>query len=235
MQHERHGVVARCWIVAGLLVAANFILQGRIGMDLSDEGFLYYGVLRVRAGEIPLADFQSYEPYRYYWCAAWSWVLGDSLYAVRATTALAGAIGLAMALLAVSRVIKNLWMLALIGLAIASSNVLWYRQFDTAAALVLIWVAVWVAENVSPGKALIAGAVVALIAGFGRNHGFYGAVAVLIVLLVVTWRASVRERLRILEGYCAGIAIGYLPIIAHCLFVPNYFETLWQSVKERHC
>jgi len=223
-------IVAWCWVLAFAIIGLNFALQGRLGMDLADEGFLYYGVLRVRAGEIPLADFQSYEPYRYYWCAAWTWLLGDSVYAVRAATALIGAIGLAMGLLAVARVIQSPWLLLLTGIAIASSNVLWYRQFDTAAALIAIWIAVRVAEHATARGTFTAGVLVALIAGFGRNHGFYSAVAVLAVIITVTWHTLSRAKLSMLGGYFAGIVVGYLPIIAHCIYVPNYFSTFWNDI-----
>ncbi len=222
--------IAWCWVLALAVAIFNFALQGRLGMDMADEGFFYYGVLRVRAGDIPIADFQAYEPYRYYWTAAWTWLTGDSLYAVRAATAVFGGLGLAAGLFAVARIIKTPWQLALIGLAISWCNYYWYRQFDTAVSLIAIWVAVRVAEHATTRGAFTAGALVGLIAGFGHNHGFYCAVVVLVVVIVMTWRVPRRDQLNILISYFIGIAVGYLPIVAHFLFVPHYFSTLWGSV-----
>ena len=60
----------------------------------ADEGFLWYGVLQTRAGEIPIRDFQSYDPGRYYWCAAWSFLFGGGILGLRASIAVMQAVGL---------------------------------------------------------------------------------------------------------------------------------------------
>jgi len=52
----------RTALLAFSLVAALFLLQGKILINLADEGFLWYGTLRTACGELPLRDFQSYYP-----------------------------------------------------------------------------------------------------------------------------------------------------------------------------
>lgn len=222
--------IAWCWILAVAIVVLNFALEGRLDINMADEGFFYYGVLRVRAGEIPMADFQSYEPYRYYWAAAWTWLIGDSLYAVRGSTAFFGALGLAAGLSAIARVVRSPWQLALIGVAISWSTVMWFRVFETAVALIAIWVAVKVSEQPTRLTTFAAGIVVGLIAGVGRNHGVYCAVAILVVIVVVTMHSSNESRIEIIVSYFAGIVIGYIPIVVHIVFVPHYFSVLWKSI-----
>src|SRR5205085_7412223 len=65
--------------------------------------------------------------------------------------------------------------------------------------------------------------------GFGRNHGLYSALAVLVVIVATTSHVPSEPRLSAFGTYFVGIAIGYLPILAHWLFVSGYFDILRDS------
>src|SRR5436305_1198625 len=69
-----------------------FALQWRYGFLWSDEGWLWYISQRTALGQVPLRDFFSYDPGRYYWSAVvfklsgssglYQQILADYLFAI---------------------------------------------------------------------------------------------------------------------------------------------------------
>lgn len=85
-----------------------FILQSNIGLNLGDEGYLWYGAQRVYNSEIPILDFMSYDPGRYYWSSIMMYLLSDTgIIALRKSVALFQFIGLYCSLLLISSNTRN--------------------------------------------------------------------------------------------------------------------------------
>ncbi len=74
-------------LLASALVTASFVLQGNISLDLADEGFLWNGTLRIGQGKIPIRDYKSYDPGRFYWSFAWTKLFGGGILGIRGAAA----------------------------------------------------------------------------------------------------------------------------------------------------
>ena len=102
-------------LLSFILVCFSYLLQGNIGINLADEGYLWYGALRTSLGDIPIRDFQSYDPGRYFWVAAWFKIFGSGIMLLRAVTAIFQFLGLTFGLLIVRRIISSWGMMICAG------------------------------------------------------------------------------------------------------------------------
>ena len=217
-----------CAIVTGL-----FFLQAWQGFNLYDEGFLWYGAQRVIAGEVPLRDFQSYDPGRYYWSAAIMTMWGDGgIVALRGAVAAFQAVGLATALLLISERSQRPNVLMTI-LAATTLSVWMYprhKLFDITLSVALIAALAFMVRRASGKSCFAAGVVVGIAAVFGRNHGMYGVTASIAVIAWLASRGNASRFLTNLAAWAAGVAVGYLPVLAMIAFVPGFATAMWDSV-----
>ena len=146
-----------CALVAALVCAALFLLQGRLGVNLQDEAFLWYGAIRTHAGELPLRDVRAYDPGRYFWCAGWMAVFGDGLVAVRAAGWAFASLGVAAGLLVVSRATRGIAWIAVAGVVLAVWMSPPWKLFESSLAMLVAWIAVRLVEKPTSGRRLAAG------------------------------------------------------------------------------
>jgi hypothetical protein len=186
-------------------------------------------VQRTCAGELPLRDFRSYDPGRYFWCAAFAPLFGKGLVAVRIATATFGALGLACGLLAARRVVGSRWMLVPVAVLLQLWMIPPWKAYESALALMGVLVATRYLEQPSLRRLFCAGGFAGLAAFFGRNLGVYGACAMACVALLAWWKGGREAPLRKVAAFALGILAGYLPMLV-LLLVPGYLTAFVESI-----
>jgi hypothetical protein len=227
---ERAGVLA-CVALAILLPLLGQLLAGDRQLNVSDEGYLWYGVQRVAAGEVPLRDFQSYHPGRYHWCAAFAPLFGTGLIGVRAASAVFTGLGLLCALLVTRRVARGLgWTLAF-ALLFALGAFPRHKPFEPAVASMAAWFAVRLVERPSSARHFASGVFVGLAGYFGSNLGLYAGLGSAALIALVAWKEREPGRLRRAGAWAGGVVLGFAPFLAMLAFVPGFAAGFAHSVR----
>ncbi|MEA2693676.1 MAG: hypothetical protein QOJ16_3063 [Acidobacteriota bacterium] len=219
--------------VAFLFASALFLAQRRIDWSYDEEGFQWYGSVAVAHGQVPLRDFYSYDPGRYYWNGAWAKVLGEGVLALRLSTALFGTLGLFLGLLAARRALPRPWLLVPVGAVLLLSMVPRNKLFESALAMAAVYAAVLLLERPSLGRHAGAGAVVGLAGFFGKNLGGYLLLAFLLLIAWQRWRLAAPGEPglgRRLAAWAGGVALGASPLLLMLAFVPGFFRAYVDSI-----
>ena len=221
--------------IACLPVAALFGLQYDKTLNLMDEGYLWYGAQRTALGEVPLKDFMSYDPGRYYLSAAYMVLVGDrGIVPLRVVLALVQAAGLVTALSVLAKTFKQREpiLLVLAMAVILTWMVPRHKMFDISTSIALIAALSWVLEQPSSRRYFVGGALVSLAAIIGRNHGFYGAIsfAMALTLCTVADRDFGRARAHAV-AWVMGLVAGYSPVLIMMAIVPGFAEAFWHSIQ----
>jgi hypothetical protein len=206
-------------------------LQRAVGLDLAEEGFQWLGSVRTTHGGIPFRDFYSYDPGRYVWTSLWARWLGDGILALRTSTAIFGAIGLAFGLAAVRRATPNPGVTVFAGVILISWMFPRHKIFEPATAMIAVFACAQVLEEPSPLRHLGLGIVTGAAAFMGKNHGAYLLVASAACMLFAhaCARGDAPPFGRRAAAWLAGVAIGLVPL-AVVLAAPGALASYWSSI-----
>lgn len=204
-----------------VLLTLTFVHVG-YGINLVDEGYLWYGAQRTAAGEFPLVSFQAYEPGRYLWVAWWMRMTGDDGILVLRWSGVAFE---ALAIAAVSLVAFQQTRSAVVSILAGVVCVLflcpWHGRFEPSIAVLEAAVLAGWIERPSPRRYLLVGVFLGAASIFNVYLGAYGLFGFLVALALIARsdRASVSAGRVLLTG--AGLLIGYLPLVAIMFRVPG--------------
>lgn len=173
---------------------------------------------------MPLRDVRSYEPGRYYWSAAFLRVLGPGVKALRVSLAAAQGVGLLFAFLLLRRIVSAAIPLAVLGLILVVWMWPMYRSFENVAVLALLLAAVRVVERPIARRWCAAGVVVGLAAFVRIDHGVYGALAFLLLLVFAAVRLEGVRPWRALASGGLGAIVGYSPMLLFAVLAPGFAD-----------
>ncbi|MGB3747117.1 MAG: hypothetical protein WA961_02860 [Rhodanobacter sp.] len=222
----------------GLAVCSGtFLLEGRLGFSLWDEGYLWYGVQRVLHGEVPIRDFMSYDPGRYYWAAGLLRLFHvDGIVAVRAATMAFVALGVAVGAALVwhqssGRFVMRSGKCALAIALLVLWAVPWWKGYDAALSIILTASLAWVLTRPSAARFFVHGVVIGTAAMMGRNHGVYGVIACLVAAPLLLLGTSKPVWRRCLPAWAVGIALGFAPILLGLMVDHHFAAMFWDSIR----
>src|SRR5687768_6153892 len=219
---------------ASFVVFALFLWQGHKGFSLWDEGFLWYGAQRVRLGEVPIRDFMSYDPGRYYWSAALMSLWRDNgIIALRGAVAVFQVMGLFVALLLIAQSVRapSFPYLFLSAITFAVWMYPRHKLFDISLSILLIGVLAFLVQHPTSRRYFLTGLCVGLVAVFGRNHGVYGVLGSLGVMVWLTIkRVDEPGFLKGVTLWAIGVMAGFAPMLLMVLLVPGFDAAFWKSL-----
>ena len=225
--------ISEAVVLSSLVAAAVFSLQWRYGFNWGDEGWLWYISQRTALGNVPLRDFFSYDPGRYYWSAAVFKLLGRSgFFEQLLANYLFAVIGLAVTYLAMFRAgLSRSWrisILLLLGIMLGFPRHKIYEQ--TLSLICVSAIAFLFAAPQRLKRWLLLGVVIGFAAFVGRNSGVFCSIAVVIAYVLLRIRGEAPPLTRALGVVAAGIAIGYSPLIFIIVGVHGFASPFWQSI-----
>ncbi|WP_175944747.1 hypothetical protein [Caballeronia sp. BCC1704] len=233
---QRRGIsldLSEAIVGACLLCGLTFIAQWKYGFGWSDEGLLWYASQRTALGEVPLRDFFSYDPGRYYWTSAIFRLTGhDGLFTLLASCAAFGAVGLAAIWFVLCRARMRgglrIACAVLIALALGYPR---HKVFEQTASLVLVAMLFFVLLRPRAAMRWSAlGIATGLAAILGRNHGVFYVIAAVFCMGFSAFSEKRLPGIKIIAAYAGGVVLGYLPLLLAILAVPGFRDAFMTSV-----
>lgn len=207
------------------LVFGWFFLLHDVGFDFGDEGYLWNNALLTFEKGVPIRDFRSYDPGRYYWEAMWFFLLGPNLFAHRFSIVVVQFIGFFAGLLALRRVVTRFWILIPSGILLFLYMYLRVKVYEESLVLVALLIATRLVEEPNRSRHFVSGVVVGIAAFWAKNFGLYFGASFFFLILFLSWGNARKTLWPRMGVWMLGILVGYSPMIFMCLSVPGF----WQS------
>ncbi|MEC3888281.1 hypothetical protein [Xanthomonas campestris] len=219
-------------LVSGICVFGALATQIRYGLNIWDEGFLWYGVQRVWQGEVPIRDFMAYDPGRYYWAAISSLWGGKGILDIRLAIGIFqwGGLGCGLWVLANSSRRVHASYVCVTALTLLFWMFPRHKLFDISLSLFLIFLFTWWIRKPDATRHLLVGIAIGVAACFGRNHGVYAVVGSCFVFGWLAFEKRALPQWKLAGAWVLGIILGFLPVVLACLLVNGFASSFWKSI-----
>ncbi|MHC8373115.1 hypothetical protein ACYZT2_20695 [Pseudomonas sp. MDT1-85] len=215
------------------LCGIGFVIQWRYGFGLADEGLLWYASQRTFLGEIPILDFYSYDPGRYYWASLFFHITGSNdLFSLLLAGAAFGSMGLTVVWYAMSKAgLPWKTRLACAVLLVIALGFPRHKVYEQSLTLILCALVFFTLVNFDKTRQwFIFGVFTGLAAFIGRNHGFYFLVAFFLIMLYMLYLNRRTLLLSATAWFTAGIFAGYSPMLMMLVFQQGFFSAFMDSL-----
>ena len=213
---------------AALLVSVLYVPGIRAGINLADEGYLWYGTFSTLRGAIPIRDFRAYDIGRYYWCALWMALLGRGLIALRIALILTQMIALSLGVYTLYLATGQWLGTALASLTLAAWMLPRYKHVDIVFPIAAVLVALLLAGSPVPQNYALAGAFAGMCLLFGLNHALYAAGGIGLLIGLMAFNGHGLGWSEACARYAAGLATGAMPALLAMLLIPGLGGAYWR-------
>lgn len=216
------------------LLVGLFYLPGiKTDLNFADEGYLWYGTLKVLEGEVPIRDFRAYDPGRYYWLALWMRALGRTLMSLRIGLLVTQIGALTAGLTAVYIATHEALPVILMGFALVAWMYPRHKQIDILFSITTPLMAVLLVENPVAAQYVLSGVYVGICLFFGLNHGIYAGAGLSLLILMMGFVGLGPALPDSVTWYATGLSLAALPILAFFIIVPRLFKVYWHQKISR--
>jgi hypothetical protein len=235
VKNEKQVLAIKSLLFATFFVSISFFIQYDKSLNIWDEGYLWYGAQQTFLGHVPIRDFMSYDPGRYYWISSFMQLFGSNgIISVRLSIAIFQVLGLSIAIYCILNSSDDKHRNIIYVFFLTMILLLWmiprHKIFDIVLSIFLFYSLIFYLENKILKRVFFLGVVVGLVALFGRNHGLYGFISSTIVIFVGCFAHGKSKFLLSYMCFLCGILLGFSPILIMSINYPGFFEAFLESI-----